>query len=251
MLQRDRRLYWAVEDLGSWGNGGPRLVAGDLSGDPMKAEAWRLSEMARLPKLSTGLAEGKSAEQPSQHLEPNVIEVNGRLRVLTGVKLKRPSASGFCGLLDATDEQARLGLKFNRFSAQSGGQLKSCLLRDEVSGLFWATANLPVDSEDLYGWAKQEEERGRFQAGAGDRRLLMLFYGLDGLNWLPAGCVAQAGRLSQSFMDARPVIDGDDLAIVARASIQAPNQHDADHATFHRVRDFRRLALKLNPDAGE
>ena len=27
------------------------------------------------------------------------------------------------------------------------------------------------------------------------------------------------------------------------------NQHDADYATFHRVRDFRRLALNLFPDA--
>ncbi len=75
----------------------------------------------------------------------------------------------------------------------------------------------------------------------------MLSYSLDGLNWFPAGCVAQAGKLSQSFMYARPVIDGADLAIIARSSIQAPNQHDADTATFHRVRDFRRLALKLLP----
>jgi hypothetical protein len=78
----------------------------------------------------------------------------------------------------------------------------------------------------------------------------MLSYGLDGLNWFPAGCVAQGGRLAQSFMDARPVIDGDDLAIIARASIHGPNQQDADDATFHRVRDFRGLALKLHPEAG-
>jgi hypothetical protein len=76
----------------------------------------------------------------------------------------------------------------------------------------------------------------------------MLQYSLDGLNWFPAGCVAQAGKLSQSFMYARPVIDGDDLAIVARSSVHAPNQHDADDCTFHRVRDFRRLALKLVPE---
>jgi hypothetical protein len=50
-------------------------------------------------------------------------------------------------------------------------------------------------------------------------------------------------------MYARPVIDGDDLAIISRSSINAPNQHDAGCATFHRVRDFRRLALKLEPDA--
>jgi hypothetical protein len=49
-------------------------------------------------------------------------------------------------------------------------------------------------------------------------------------------------------MYARPVIDGEDLAIISRTSINAPNQHDADCATFHRVRDFRRLALNLFPE---
>jgi len=49
-------------------------------------------------------------------------------------------------------------------------------------------------------------------------------------------------------MYARPVVDGDDLAVIARSSINAPNQHDADTATFHRVLDFRKLALKLVPE---
>jgi hypothetical protein len=36
--------------------------------------------------------------------------------------------------------------------------------------------------------------------------------------------------------------------VISRSSINAPNQHDADHATFHRVRNFRRLALNLVPE---
>ncbi len=105
-----------------------------------------------------------------------------------------------------------------------------------------------MDSEDIFGWSKMGGQHGSYKSNAGDRRFLMLFYGVDGLNWFPAGCVAQARKLSQSFMYARPVIDGDDLAIIARSSIHAPNQHDADSATFHRVRDFRRLALDLIPE---
>jgi len=84
-----------------------------------------------------------------------------------------------------------------------------------------------------------------------DRRFLMLQYSVDCLNWFQGGCVAQAGKISQSFMYARPVIDGDDLAIIARSSINAPNQHDADHATFQRVKNFRSLALKLTPEPEE
>jgi hypothetical protein len=38
------------------------------------------------------------------------------------------------------------------------------------------------------------------------------------------------------------------LAIIARSSNHAPNQHDADCATFHRVKNFRKLALNLVPE---
>lgn len=33
-----------------------------------------------------------------------------------------------------------------------------------------------------------------------------------------------------------------------RAACRLSNQHDSDHATFHRVRDVRKLALQLTPD---
>jgi hypothetical protein len=248
MVQRDRHLYWAIDDLSLGRNRGPRLVAGDLSGDPMQREAWRISEPVPFPGAPAGLFNPQFAEHTSQYLEPNVIEVQGRLRVLTTVKLKHSTVAGLCGVLDAADDETGLSLKFNHFSAMPGGQLKFCILRDEVFGMFWATSNLPVDTEDVLGWARAGEESGRYRASASDRRFLMLSYGLDGLNWFPAGCIAQAGKLSQSFMYARPVIDGEDLAIIARSSVQAPNQHDADYATFHRVRNFRQLALKLVPE---
>jgi hypothetical protein len=229
-------------------NRGPRLIAGDLTGDPMKPEAWRISDPVPFPGAPDVLSDAKFAAQPSQYLEPNVIEVNGRLRVLAAVKIKRPTVAGLCAIFDGTDDGTKADLKFNHFGAMPGAQLKFCVIRDETSKLFWATANLPVDSEDLFGWTKDGIAQDKHKPSANDRRFLMLSYSLDGLNWFPAGCIAQAAKLSQSFMYARPVIDGDDLAIIARSSVQAPNQHDADYATFHRVRDFRRLAMKLVPE---
>ena len=55
-------------------------------------------------------------------------------------------------------------------------------------------------------------------------------------------------KLRQSFMYACPLIDGDDLLILSRTSRDGRDQHDADLSTFHRLPDFRRLALDLYPE---
>ena len=252
MAVRDEHLYWAVDDLSLGAKRGPRAVVGDLSADVMNPGAWRMSEPVPFPGVPEALTNPKFAELPSQYLEPNVLNVRGHLRVLATVKLKRQSTAGLCAVLDLNDDGGKLDLKFTQYHPMPGGQLKFCVQWDEVSQMFWATANLVVDSQGAFDWWAAGEKRGNFAFASGlggnDRRFLMLLYGMDGLNWLQAGCVAQAGKISQSFMYARPVIDGNDLAIIARSSVNAPNQHDADYATFHRVRDFRKLALKLVPE---
>jgi hypothetical protein len=103
-----------------------------------------------------------------------------------------------------------------------GGQLKFCVIRDDKSELLWATSNLVVDSQGAFDWWKRGIARGNFwgygDAGGNDRRLLVLSYSLDGLNWIQAGVIAQAKKISQSFMYATPVIDGDDLVVICRTS---------------------------------
>ncbi|MCD6049119.1 MAG: glycosyl hydrolase [Verrucomicrobia bacterium] len=251
MAVRDNHLYWALDDLSLGSKRGPRAVAGDLSGDLMDPKSWRLSEPVPFPGVPEPLTH-PDLKLTSQYLEPNVLNVRGKLRVLMTVKPKRQSTASLCAVLDLNDDQKKLDLKFKQFHPMAGGQLKFCVLWDEVSQMFWATANLVVDSQGAFDWWAEGEKRGNFSyssaMGGNDRRFLMLFYGIDGLNWMPAGCIAQAGKISQSFMYARPAVDGDDLAIIARSSVNAPNQHDADYATFHRVRDFRKLALKLTPE---
>ena len=252
MVQRDKKLYWATDDLALGSKRGPRLLAGDLSGDVMNPNAWRLSEPVPFPGVPEAMTNPQYAKLSSQYLEPNVIDVRGRLRVLMTVKPKRQSTAGLAAVFDFEDKGGPIDLKFTQFHPMPGGQLKFCVIWDEKTKMFWATANLVVDGQGAFDWFREGEKRGNFSYASGlggnDRRFLMLLYGLDGLNWFQAGCIAQAGKISQSFMYARPVIDGDDLAIIARSSIHAPNQHDADHATFHRVKNFRSLALKLTPE---
>ncbi len=252
MVIRENRLYWAIDDLGLGAKRGPCVLAGDLTGDPLDPHAWRISAPVAFPGVPDALSRPEHAKLSSQYLEPNVIEIQGKLRVLATVKPRRQSTAGLCAVFDAHDDGTQLDLKFAQYHPMPGGQLKFCVVRDEVSKLFWATANLVVDDQGQFDWWQAGRTRGDYtgegRIGGNDRRLLMLLYSLDGLNWFQAGCVARAGKISQSFMYARPVIDGSDLAIISRTSIAAPNQHDADYATFHRVRDFRRLALNLYPN---
>jgi hypothetical protein len=250
IVVRGNRIYAATDDLSLGSKRGPLVFSGDLSGDVMNPEAWRCSEPVPFPGVPDALTNEKFKALPSQYLEPNVIDVQGRLRVLACVKPKRQSTAGVAAVFDVDDDGKKLGLKFAHYSSMPGGQLKFCVIRDETSRLFWATANLVVDSQGAFDWWTKEK-RGTFLGGGdfggNDRRFLMLFYGVDGLNWFQAGCIAQAKKISQSFMYATPVIDGDDLVLISRSSVNAPNQHDADYATFHRVRNFRRLALNLFP----
>ena len=235
MVLRDQKLYWAVDDLSLGGKRGPVAVIGDLSGDPLQARAWRLSNPVPFPGMPEQMISRPLRGLGSRYLEPNVIDVYGQLRILATVKAARQSSAGVCAVLDLEDDGREARLTFNQFSSMPGGQLKFCVIWDAVSKLFWATANLVADSQGAMPWwgqaAKQTKFRGDGGLGGNDRRFLMLFYSLDALNWFQAGCVAQAAKVSQSFMYARPVIDGDDLAIISRSSIEAPNQHDADHAT--------------------
>lgn len=249
LVVRDGTLYWAIDDLAAKPRG-PCLVAGDLSGDPLDPKAWRISKPVPSFDVPPELVNPKFGKPRGYYLEPNVIEVNGRLRVLVTVKPNGQTTANLCGVFDAVDDGEKLELQFVQWSPMPGGQLKFCVIRDDVSKMFWATCNLVVDSQGQVDFKNPGagRYRGDFKTRGNDRRFLMLMYGLDGLNWFQAGCIAQAADLSKSFMYARPVIDGDDLAIIARSSIDAPDNHDADYATFHRVRDFRRLALNLYPE---
>ncbi len=242
MVIQDNRLYWAVDDLsfGMYGNGsrGPCVVAGDLSRDLLRPEAWRLSNPVPFPGVPGPLWQPSRGERGGQYLEPNVIAVNGRLRVLATVKIGAQSTTGLCAVLDVDDDGQSLGLRFTQYHPMPGGQLKFCVIHDPVSKLFWATVNLAVDGQAALD----------FGANGNDRRFLMLMYGMDGLNWFQAGCIARADRLSRSFMYACPVVAGDDLGIISRSNIDGPDAHDADCATFHRVRNFRSLAMNLLPD---
>jgi len=250
---RDNLIYWSVDNFD--GGRGPCVVVGDMISDLMNPKSWRISNHVPFPGLPESLMHPQMQEgYPSQRmLEPAILNVNDRLRVLSAVKPPLQATTNLCAVFDVTDNGKDIEIKFTQFHPMPGGQVKFCIVYDEVSRLFWATVNLAVDGQDQFNLNDPKESRdGKSYPGAiggNDRRFLMLQYSLDGLNWFPAGCVARAGRLSQSFMYPSHVIDSDDMLIVARSSfIGSDNRHDARAATFHRVHNFRKLAMNLKQD---
>ena len=241
-------VYRAFDQLDVPGRS-ERVVAGDLSRDLMDPAAWRISPPVPFPGAVPQLCRGGRCRK-SRWLEPNVIQVNGRIRVISRVEMDAMATANVCGVCDLSDDGEKLDLEFAQYYPMPGGQNKFHIVYDHVSRLFWTPATLVTDSQDQLGYCQQARKRREFTGtGGNERRILMLMYSLDALNWFQAGCIAMAPRLRQSFMYASPLIDGEDLLILSRTSHEGRDQHDADLCTFHRISRFRRLALNLYPEA--
>lgn len=223
------------------------VVAGDLSRDLLDPGAWRISRPVNFPGIPPSLKRRQYPDKADRWLEPNVVCVRGQLRVLARVRIDYLSTAGMSAVCDVDDDGENLTHRFVQFHPMPGGQCKFYIIHDEVSNLFWTPANLPTNSQDPT-WGEQVKARGFHQAPGNERRFLMLMYSLDALNWFQAGCIAMSTNPLQSFHYAGALIDGNDLLILSRTSRDAPNQHDSDLVTFHRVRDFRSLALNLHAD---
>ncbi len=250
----NNQLYWALNQKHK-----VVVIAADLSGDLMNPKTWRMSTPAPFPEVPDSLTRKlyppEAGKWPVQWagdlwLEPNVVHVHGQIRVLLRAIIDEYATAGLCGVCDLQDNGQEMELNFTQFYPLPGGQNKFFILDDDVSGMFWMLSNLVTDSQDFQGNREKLIETG-FQGGAGnERRFLMLFYSIDCLNWFPAGCVAQWPSLSQSFMYPSAAVDGDDMILISRTSKNGQNQHDADLVTFHRIKNFRSLALDLQPRFG-
>lgn len=251
MVRRNGHLYWAMSDMPDSGHWHATVaVACDLSRDILDPATWRVSAPVEppYPMLCSRDAraeqwEGSMGTGGLSCLEPNVVQVGDRLIALSRAVISGYTTANMGVVFDITDDGDGLRLDFTQFSPIPGGQCKFFVLFDDVTDLFFLLTNLPTDSHDALGIRPDE-----YNGGVGnERRLLYLFYGRDALNWFPAGCVARMPHMLQSFMYPSAVIDGEDIALISRTSKDARNQHDADLCTFHRIRNFRDLAMDLRP----
>lgn len=246
-------------NVNTWAGGpknGVAVIACALTKDLLDPTSWRLSNTVMYPGTPEGLTRKLmhkkggvwKAWKRDGWLEANVVNVNGRLRVMSRCVIDGYATANIAGICDLEDDGTTLKLSFAQFAAVPGGQCKFYIQFDPSSKLFWMASNMPTDSQEtVLDWNKLRAN-GRFNGGPGnERRILMLYYSIDALNWFPAGCIAKGKGMLQSFMYPTFDFQGEDIVLISRSSQEGHNQHDADTATFHRVKRFRSLALDLFP----
>ena len=261
MVVRPEALYWAMdydgeEEMNERSRNGMVMVKHDRSRSPMDPESWSYSNVVPRPELPDSLNGGhfppgrspQISRDPScvfGWVEPNTVEVNGRIRVFNRCTIDDYSSTGIAGALEYDPEEDRL--EFKQFVSWPGGQCKFYVIHDQPNAMYWLFANLATNSHDLLGWGSRMRESG-FMGGPGnERRWLYLYYSIDCLSWFPAGCVARwPANIRRSFMYPSPVVVSDDIIMLSRTSHNAGNQHDADLCTIHRIRNFRSLAMDLH-----
>jgi hypothetical protein len=252
--------FGVPNDEGRYNADGSGLVvlAADLGRDLLHGSAWRRSKPLRYPGTPASLGAGQG-DRPDHWLEPNVVNDRENLHVLARCRIDHQATANLAAICDVEDRgSGKPKLTFRQFYPVPGGQGNFFVLHDHVSGLFWMLSNLPTDSKNT-ALARRLAARGfvDVSGGAGDeRRFLVLSFSVDAFNWFNAGFLAMTSDPLQSFHYAAPLIDGEDLLFLSRTSRDAPNQHDSDLITFHRLVGFRRLAppfcrLPSVPDAGQ
>lgn len=254
MAVKNNCLYWAVSAV-HWHS--QAALAADLTKDLMNPAAWRISDYLARPVTPPLLTRKLyPAEQKKlkimwgydNWLEPNVVVVNGHVRVFSRTVTDEYATANLGTVCDIEDDGKKLELKFTQFYPLPGGQNKFFILYDQTSRYFWMLSVLAADSQDYFHQYEKIVKSGYHGAPGNERRHLFLFYSLDSLNWFPAGPVATWPGMLQAFMYPSAAIDGQDIVLVSRTARYSRNQHDADHCTFHRIRNFRSLAIDIRPD---
>jgi len=249
-------IYRAFETCPKTGrSGGGRsswesfVVAGDIKKDLLSSSAWRMSNTVRYPGTPENMNVRSYPPEIGTEdcwLEGNIISVQGQLRNILRVHMKGRATVGMAAICDLDDDGGGMNYRFSQFCPMLGAQCKFHIIFDEVSQLFWTTVTPPVDT---FSPVEDKLRELGFRGPPGnERRILLLIYSLDAMNWFQAGCVAMSRKVLDSFSYASQLIVGEDLLVLARSSVNGLNQHDTNFITLHRVKNFRDLALNLTRD---
>lgn len=197
---KDGFIYRAFEDMNR--GSASLVVAGDLSKDLFDLKAWRTSNKVEPPRETPSLSRGAATKKDGRDsggnwfLEGNVVEIRGELYVLLRTRIDVQLTAGLTSICKLEDDGRTMKYRFVQFYPMPGGQNKFKIIYDEKSGLYWTCGSMVPDP---YQPPKPLADRG-FSGNPGNtRRILMLSYSIEGLNWFQAGCVAMSRNPLESF----------------------------------------------------
>ena len=256
VLFRQGRVYRAFEtcpegdDVVGRSQWESLVIAGDLERDLLDPAAWRMSNRVQFPGVPDVLSQRRYQASAADKvvedcfIEGNIIDVRGEMRVLLRTIIDGQTTGGVASVCSLEDDGENLDYRFVQFYPMPGAQCKFHIVYDEQSDLFWTTVCLPTDT-----WQAREPLRavGFASPPGNERRILMLMYSLDALNWFQGGCVAMSRSIFEAFSYASQLVRGDDLLVISRTSQGGHNQHDTNLVTLHRIEKFREFALDLKP----
>ena len=223
------------------------VVAGDLGADLLDPASWRISNAVSYPGTPESLTRGLHVQDArikkgkEGWLEGNVVEKDGRLLILLRTRMQAQTTANLTSVCEVTDDGQQLTNRFLQFYPMPGGQNKFHILRDSQTGIYWTATTQVSDSF-------QDVERllkiGFKGTGGNERRIQTLMYSADVLHWFQAGFVAFTPKLMECYSYSWLMIDGEDLIVLCRTSLDGLNNHDSNMITLHRIERFRELVPK-------
>ena len=229
VIVHDGRLWRAVEDgdgPGGWGEKyRPRVMSISVDGDLLDADQWTITNaIAR----DNGWLGGTFWCV----LEGNVVvDRDGVVR-----NILRSDRDDLAAVASVSGDGKELSIdpKFDR-SPLPGSSKKVLIRWDEASKLYWALSN-----------PAPPEMTGRETSKV--RNTLAVFTSPDLREWTKrAVLLHHPDAVNHAFQYPDWIVEGDDMLVASRTAYDdglggAAKAHDANYLTFHRVRDFRRLA---------
>ena len=229
VIVHDGRLWRAVEDgdgPGGWGEKyRPRVMSIAVDGDLLDADQWTITNpIAR--------DDGWLGGTFWCVLEGNVVvDRDGVVRNI--LRSDRDDLAAVASV-SADGKELSIDAKFDR-SPLPGSSKKVLIRWDEASKLYWALSN-----------PAPPEMKGRETSKV--RNTLAVFTSPDLREWTKrAVLLHHPDAVNHAFQYPDWIVEGDDMLVASRTAYDdglggAAKAHDANYLTFHRVRDFRRLA---------
>lgn len=242
MLFHEGRVWRAVEDATSgtvWGRRyNPMMMSAPIGTDLLRRESWRFSEVLfHLPGWLGGRFGG--------WLEGNAIDLpDGRVADMLRVDYA-PGGKAALVVLNPEENTLEFSPK-NGFVDLPGGATKFSLRRDpespDKSPVYWTLTN-----------AVPQDHASDKPNHAGIRNTLVLYRSTDLHHWEPRSVVLyHPDSHRHAFQYADWTFERNDIVAVCRTAWEddrggAPNEHDANYLTFHRIPDFRRQSIGDSP----